>query len=92
MADWLRWWRDQRVFAKEIFANKELETKLHREHPKLHGRLPKQIAIWTKLIEVLCYWLIDREILTNAQAERLHSDAEEIFIQNAILLQDRIHS
>ena len=92
MADWLRWWRDQRDFAKAIFANKELETKFHREHTKLHGRLPKQIAIWTKLIEVLCHWLIDRKILTNEQAEQLHSDAEEIFIQNAFLLQDRIHS
>ena len=92
MADWLRWWRDNRQEAKDLFANRTTETNFHKEYPELHGRLPGQIALWTKLFTALCHWLTDRKILTDQEAKKMQSYAKEVFVQNAISLQDRIHS
>ena len=91
MADWLRWWKEHREMAKCVFENRDFEGRIYQINPDLHGRLPKQIALWTNMIEVLCYWLLDRGVLDDMQGE-LYSEASKIFIENAKLLQSRIQS
>ena len=91
MFNWLRWWKEHREMAKCVFENRDFEGRIYQINPDLHGRLPKQIALWTNMIEVLCYWLIDRGVLDDMQGE-LYSEASKIFIENAKLLQSRIQS
>jgi len=47
LADFLRWWRDNRSRARAIFADKTLESQLHARYGNtLHGRIPRQLALW----------------------------------------------
>jgi hypothetical protein len=41
---------------------------------------------------VLCYWLIDRDELTEIEAKELHEEAVAVFEQNAFKLQERLAS
>ena len=92
-ADFFRWWRDHRESAQALFTDKSLEIELNNKYSKkLHGRLPRQIALWLRMVEVLCFWLIDRKFLTPSEAEMIKKASLEVFVKSALDLQTYIQT
>ncbi len=93
ITDFLRWWRDNREKARTELGDTTNEGAAYSCYgDSLHGRLPRQIALWQRMVRILGYWLIDRQVYSPEEAEDLHQRACDVLVRNAQSLQERIQT
>jgi len=93
ITDFLRWWRDNREKARTELGDTTNEGTAYSCYGEsLHGRLPRQIALWQRMVRILGYWLIDRQVYSPEEAEDLYQRACDVLVHNAQSLQERIQT
>ena len=93
MADFLRWFRDNRNKMSDRLKNKYHQETIFRQSNNIsHGRLCSQTNQWLNMVDLLCVWLIDRQVFTNDNANSLMENAWDAFTKNAKQLQERIRN
>ena len=93
MTDFLRWWRDNREKARTELGDTANEGAAYSCYgDSLHGRLPRQIALWQSMVRILGYWLTDRQFYSPEEAEDLYQRACDVLVRNARSLQERIQT
>lgn len=93
LADFVRWLiKHQERVVKGLNEQGHQEQLSGKLRSQVHTRLPHQIVLWQRMVGVLCSWLSNHQFVPKVTIDQLLKDANSVFLENALRLQERISS